>query len=99
MQLRASGEPGLYRVTWNVAVGTDGGGFGGMGKGGFKSGKGKGQPGAGKSVRTNRRHWVSPASSAAAQAASLIFPCLVVSNYFLSSFFTSPFFLFGKYTS
>ena len=43
-QLRASGEPGLHRVTWNLAPGTDGGGKGGMGKGG----KGKGQPPTGK---------------------------------------------------
>jgi photosystem II stability/assembly factor-like uncharacterized protein len=45
-QLRASGEPGLHTVTWNLTLGTDGGG---MGKGGMgKGGKGKGQPPAGK---------------------------------------------------
>jgi hypothetical protein len=46
MQSRASGEPGLHKITWNLAL-TGGGGMGkggmgrgGMGRGGFKGGKG-----------------------------------------------------------
>jgi photosystem II stability/assembly factor-like uncharacterized protein len=54
-QLRASGEPGLHHVTWNLALGAGGGGKGGFGgggggggMGGFKGGKGKGQGAGGK---------------------------------------------------
>src|SRR5205085_11998486 len=47
-QFRASGQPGLHRVAWDLSIGGDAGGGKGGGMGGGKGGgKGKGQAGKG----------------------------------------------------
>src|SRR5262245_37322912 len=67
-QLRSRREPGLHRLTWILTLATDGGGFGGMGKGDFKGGKGQPPADKGEALRLRARTALSSSSTALGSA-------------------------------